>query len=1136
MWSEYPDTDIPRYPRTLRIFISLLFFCLAGTIPAFAQESWNRLPGPYMGLYQSHFIDPVTRNIYVFMYVGEVYRSTDMGESWQRQIATDSTPLECTSIVREGSRLWGILTGGSISPLYRSDDNGETWSVVSRTYTGGNKVTSIAIASPYIIYGTSGNDRKHYISSDSGKTFRMVWGNTQPGKEPLNNEWSVFFNYRGTLMALSNRRLYQTTDGGAFWTRVSEEGGPHSEAGYVNQIVGIIDSTIIVRAYASYANNRISYHRTSNLGKTWEEFRVFHKSDDVNMHCDGNILYLYIKSDSTYRSTDMGDSWERLDLHPPYFFSRFIELPSGEFIVGQSSPNVTASGWYWYVEGLNLSRKNGTEWLNVGGNTTRDLNDIEVDDGTVYAAGRYHWKNVDGSHQWQLIAPELPKSNDILVRNHDTMWIATPNSLLRSDNRGDTWEQMFALNPDRNMSSLLSFQGYLFFGGHSGISRYLYRSGTQGLRWTALNDSTFPFNSIVSENCVSLSGSLYVRGRSKKDSSLALYRSNDNGESWFVVDSTLPQYYYSRDTLIGLVSSGGRILTRYDSNSIASYQPVDSIRLEKTIIRYDAPGQTLGLFTYLNGIYYITGDIPLYAPPVPGAQVGLMRSIDGGKMWEAFGRGLSNIPSARASSFYSSNERLYLLSRNEIYYIDKEQVYSLTVENGYGSGYYPAGDTVHIWSRELDSIEVFDGWKAPVNGDDLYRLRKEGEWHTQLVMPKADLTYRAAIDSVKASASRTDTLESEIFTVITHSLIPENPKGVILLLHERNGSSADWFNRTEYNQFVRDALAADFGIVSLESGNPGEWQLQPETYGNSDAERIATVARQIGTKIPSLRGRPSFVLGMGNGGQIASLTAGLYDIYGIKAAALYCAGGSLNVYSAYSPLTIFCLASENSIADANTEAANNEQLLRAKGLSTELWTHSPSPLYRERFARISGIDTARSGQIFDEILQAGHLGPKYFLKHHPDSILQNVARNPTTYAVLSTLPSTMVAAVREQLRATYAEQEFYSDFNKTVLDFFDGILRLSSVDIDNRARSLSSALTATYSDGTLIIRYPASESEDVECTLYTLLGQAVERFSLHGERSGYIQVRLGHKLSRGNYICVIRTASGEIFPAHVPVW
>ncbi|MBK6949907.1 MAG: hypothetical protein IPH16_19180 [Haliscomenobacter sp.] len=66
------------------------------------------------------------------------------------------------------------------------------------------------------------------------------------------------------------------------------------------------------------------------------------------------------------------------------------------------------------------------------------------------------------------------------------------------------------------------------------------------------------------------------------------------------------------------------------------------------------------------------------------------------------------------------------------------QQYTLTVENGYGSGQYAPGDTVHIWAEEWLPGQTFKNW----TGQTVW-LKSAEEWHTTLLMPARNITVRA---------------------------------------------------------------------------------------------------------------------------------------------------------------------------------------------------------------------------------------------------------------------------------------------------------------------------------------------------------------------------------------------------------
>ncbi|MEP6749756.1 MAG: hypothetical protein ABJB86_18605, partial [Bacteroidota bacterium] len=61
---------------------------------------------------------------------------------------------------------------------------------------------------------------------------------------------------------------------------------------------------------------------------------------------------------------------------------------------------------------------------------------------------------------------------------------------------------------------------------------------------------------------------------------------------------------------------------------------------------------------------------------------------------------------------------------------------TVKVVNGYGSGKYKMGDTVHIFSIAYSTTQLFDSWSSA----DLSLLNAPTEWHTWFIAPAKDVT------------------------------------------------------------------------------------------------------------------------------------------------------------------------------------------------------------------------------------------------------------------------------------------------------------------------------------------------------------------------------------------------------------
>src|SRR5690349_2513382 len=65
--------------------------------------------------------------------------------------------------------------------------------------------------------------------------------------------------------------------------------------------------------------------------------------------------------------------------------------------------------------------------------------------------------------------------------------------------------------------------------------------------------------------------------------------------------------------------------------------------------------------------------------------------------------------------------------------------FRVTVTNGYGSGLYKAGDTVHIFCSALAGNQVFSSW----SGSEVSLLNAADEWHTWFIMPEKSIGITA---------------------------------------------------------------------------------------------------------------------------------------------------------------------------------------------------------------------------------------------------------------------------------------------------------------------------------------------------------------------------------------------------------
>ncbi|CAN5467181.1 hypothetical protein BH10BAC3_BH10BAC3_10950 [soil metagenome] len=371
--------------------------------------------------------------------------------------------------------------------------------------------------------------------------------------------------------------------------------------------------------------------------------------------------------------------------------------------------------------------------------------------------------------------------------------------------------------------------------------------------------------------------------------------------------------------------------------------------------------------------------------------------------------------------------------------------YTVTVNNGYGSGTYKPGDTVHIFSKEWTADQTFDKW----NGD-ISVLPSGNEWHEWFVMPAKDIAVTAVIKQAAVFTPVSTTIRGKNIMKQVYYYFPANHKGIVYLLHGSGGQASNWINLFEYYSFIKDLVTDGFGFViteaeerSLNTDTNGDgsirWALAPvDTINNVDYANIRIINDTLINRGLTTHEKPRYSVGMSNGG---AFSAALSLAYKFKAGVSYCAqSGAIIAQLTQSPLQ-YCMAqndnNDNVGQAGNAEANNNSQTIVSRGICSNIFFNERSPLYSERFARRPDISLALSRNIFNEIKSKGYLDDKNYFKDYSSFLNADFIANPSSFPVLNSLTIAQKIFVSDQLDCTVSDHKFYSDLNKTTIKFLD---------------------------------------------------------------------------------------------------
>lgn len=386
-----------------------------------------------------------------------------------------------------------------------------------------------------------------------------------------------------------------------------------------------------------------------------------------------------------------------------------------------------------------------------------------------------------------------------------------------------------------------------------------------------------------------------------------------------------------------------------------------------------------------------------------------------------------------------------------VIYLNCFSQFSLTVINGYGSGNYQAGDTVNVWSSAIPPDNVFDKWTG-----DIANFASSDEWHTTLIMPPQNVSITATFKSIGNYTVQHESIMGRDTLKEVYSYFPSGFKGVIFCFHGSDGRASNWVNLLEYSQFLNDMVADTFAFIITEAEEVSkqtdqnangklQWSYLPFDNTNVDFANIKALIDTF-TQHGILDLITNFyAVGMSNGGAFAAAVASFNHW---NAAVSYCAQSSQLLVSSTTVPIQWCMAKydnhPNVGAQGNAEALSDFNTLLNRGICTKYLLHDRSPVYAERFMRSGNISSTKAGSLMAE-LQANHLlDANNYLLFASDSIAARIVASPGSYLQFLSLSQNDKIFMSTQIDAMYAAHQFYSDYNKQTLKFFDSLCDTTS--------------------------------------------------------------------------------------------
>lgn len=370
----------------------------------------------------------------------------------------------------------------------------------------------------------------------------------------------------------------------------------------------------------------------------------------------------------------------------------------------------------------------------------------------------------------------------------------------------------------------------------------------------------------------------------------------------------------------------------------------------------------------------------------------------------------------------------------------------VTVVNGYGSGMYKAGDTVHIFSKELAENQLFDGWSST----DISLLNGSNEWHTWFIMPAKEMNFTCNLQTIQAFTLQYEQIQGSNMMKPVYSFFPAHHKGIVYLLHGTGGSASALLADYDWQLLIKKLVNDKFAVIITEAeeatantdmNGDGKirWNSLPyDTLSNVDFANIRIITDTFCKRGITNAGIPKYSIGMSNGGNFSTV---LSTIYSYKSGVSFCAPSGNPIAQNTTTPILFCMArfdnNPNVGPAGNANALNDANTISGRGICSNYLIKERSPLYPERFARKGDISLTQSAAIFNELKANNLLDTGNYFRGYADALVTAVSANPSAFPRISSLSTAQFFSVRGEISLAVSDHKMYSDYNSAVLKFLN---------------------------------------------------------------------------------------------------
>ena len=527
-----------------------------------------------------------------------IYKSADAGKTWIHLGLRDGLQIPALAIdPRDPNRVFAAVLGHPYGPneergLFRSTDGGQTWqkAIYKDENTGASDV-EIDPSNPDVIYASMWEAREgpwedgNEVNGTGGGLFKSTdGGNTwHPLTSGLPKDLAQIYVavapsdprriYATVAIASGPLAFYRSDDAGENWSKITEDPRPSGRIGGGDLAIPRVDSK---NADVVYSASTVTM-RSTDGGKTWSGFRGAPGGDDyqnlwINPN-DPNIILL-VSDQGALVTVNGGASWSSWYNQPTAQIYHVAVTPTFPYRVcgGQQE-----SGSVCISSRGNDGAVTIREWHPVGVIEYGYVAPDPLDPDVIYGGGRsevskFHWS----TGQVQNVTPiPLRSAKYRTDRTEPTMFSPldphvlyyASNVLFKTTDGGNSWQTISSdltrENPEvpASVGSLIpkgaekqrgviyalapSFKNIntLWAGTDDGL---IWQTRDGGKKWNDITPKELtPWSKVTQISASHFDDNSAYASVSRfriNDEKPYIYRTHDDGKSWKLITSGLPDF------------------------------------------------------------------------------------------------------------------------------------------------------------------------------------------------------------------------------------------------------------------------------------------------------------------------------------------------------------------------------------------------------------------------------------------------------------------------------------------------------------------------------------------------------------------------------------------------------------------